>query len=130
MVPEGLIIVASNHGPAQTMDKLVAAVKEKGMAVLAHVNHAEAAAGVGMELRPTDLLVFGSPKGGTPLMQSVQTIGIDLPLKALVWQDSDGRTWLVYNDPAWFAKRHGVENEKVITTMREILAALAAKATT
>lgn len=129
MVPEGLVILASNHDPVETMEKLIAAVKDKGMAVLARVNHSEAAASVGMELRPTDLLVFGNPKGGTPLMQAVQTIGIDLPLKALVWQDLDGQTWLGYNDPAWLSKRHGVENDKVVAAMRELLAALGAKAT-
>ena len=122
--------MASNHCAVETIDKLVSAVTEKGMAVLAHINHAEAAAQVGMDLRPTDLLVFGNPKGGTPLMQSVQTIGIDLPLKALIWQDTDGRTWLGYNDPAWLAKRHGVENVRVISAMREVLEMLAAKATT
>jgi uncharacterized protein (DUF302 family) len=89
------------------MQRLEAAVKAKGMTVFAHVDHAAAAAEVGLNLRPTDLLIFGSPKGGTPLMQSTQTIGIDLPLKALVWQDDKGKTWLSYNDPAWLVQRHG-----------------------
>lgn len=130
MTPEGLVVCASAHGPQETMQKLMAVVSEKGLAILAHVDHAGAAAKVGLELRPTDLLVFGNPKGGTPLMQANQTIGIDLPLKALVWQDQDGRTWLGYNDPAWFCARHGVENDKVVAAMRELLAALAATATT
>jgi uncharacterized protein (DUF302 family) len=129
-MPEGLIVVASAHAPAQTMQKLMTALGEKGLAVLAHVDHAGAAARAGMELRPTDLLLFGNPKGGTPLMQAEQTMGIDLPLKALVWQDQDGKTWLGYNDPAWLAKRHGVENDKVVSAMREMLAAVAARATT
>ena len=129
MMPEGLVVSPSAHGPAETMRKLMAAVTEKGLAILAHVDHAAAAATVGMELRPTDLLVFGNPKGGTPLMQASQTIGIDLPLKALVWQDQDGKTWLGYNDPAWFCARHGVDNDKVIAAMRAMLAALAAQAT-
>jgi uncharacterized protein (DUF302 family) len=111
------------------MQKLIAAVTEKGLAVLAHVDHAGAAAKAGLALRPTDLLVFGKPEGGTPLMQAEQTMGIDLPLKALVWQDQDGKTWLGYNDPGWLAARHGVENNKVVGAMREMLAALAAKAT-
>jgi uncharacterized protein (DUF302 family) len=111
------------------MQKLIAAVADKGLSVLAHVDHAGAAAKAGLELRPTDLLVFGNPKGGTPLMQVNQTIGIDLPLKVLVWQDQDGKTWLGYNDPGWLAARHGVENGKVVAAMREMLAALAAKAT-
>jgi uncharacterized protein (DUF302 family) len=129
-MPEGLIVVASAHGPGETMQKLMTALGEKGLAVLAHVDHAGAAARAGLELRPTDLLVFGKPEGGTPLMQAQQTMGIDLPLKALVWQDQDGKTWLGYNDPAWLAKRHGVENDKVVTAMREMLAALAAMVTT
>ena len=129
MTPEGLVVSASAHGPAETMRKLMAAVTEKGLAILAHVDHAAAAAKAGMELRPTDLLVFGNPKGGTPLMQAGQTIGIDLPLKALVWQDQDGKTWLGYNDPAWFCARHGVDNDTVIVAMRGMLAALAAQAT-
>ena len=82
-----------------------------------------------MELRPADLLIFGNPKGGTPLMQACQTMGIDLPLKTLVWQDQDGKTWLGYNDPGWLSARHGVENDKVVAAMREMLAALAAQAT-
>jgi uncharacterized protein (DUF302 family) len=111
------------------MRKLIAAVTEKGLAVLAHVDHAGAAAKAGLVLRPTDLLVFGKPEGGTPLMQAEQTMGIDLPLKALVWQDQDGKTRLGYNDPAWLVTRHGVGNDKVVGAMREMLAALAAKAT-
>jgi uncharacterized protein (DUF302 family) len=129
MTPDGLVVSASAHGPTETMQKLIAAVAEKGLSVLAHVDHAGAAAKMGMELRPTDLLVFGNPKGGTPLMQLNQTMGIDLPLKALVWQDQEGKTWLGYNDPGWLAARHGVESGKVVAAMREMLAALAAKAT-
>jgi uncharacterized protein (DUF302 family) len=126
---EGLIVTASTHGPAETLQKLIAAVTEKGFAVVAHVDHAGAATKAGMALRSTDLLIFGNPKGGTPLMQAQQTMGIDLPLKALVWQDQDGKTWLGYNDPGWLAARHDVENDKVVGAMREMLAGLAAKAT-
>jgi uncharacterized protein (DUF302 family) len=129
MTPEGLVVSPSAHGPADTMQRLIAAVTAKGLAILAHIDHAGAAAKVGMELRPTDLLIFGNPKGGTPLMQASQTMGIDLPLKALVWQDGDGKTWLGYNDPAWFCARHGVDNDKVAAAMREMLVALAAQAT-
>jgi len=123
------VISSSTHGPAETMQRLIAAVAAKGLSILAHIDHAGAAAKVGMDLRPTDLLIFGNPKGGTPLMQASQTLGIDLPLKALVWQDQDAKTWLGYNDPAWFCARHGVENDKVAAAMREMLAALAAQAT-
>jgi uncharacterized protein (DUF302 family) len=126
---EGLIVTPSAHGPAETMRKLIDAVTEKGLVVLAHIDHAAAAAKAGLELRPTDLLIFGNAKGGTPLMQAGQTMGIDLPLKALVWQDQDGHTLLGYNDPAWLAERHGVKNEQVVAGMRAALAAVAAKAT-
>jgi uncharacterized protein (DUF302 family) len=129
MMVEGLIVTPSAHGPAETMKKLIDAVTEKGLVVLAHIDHAAAAAKAGLELRPTDLLIFGNAKGGTPLMQSGQTMGIDLPLKALVWQDQDGHTLLGYNDPAWLAERHGVKNEQVVAAMRAALAAVAAKAT-
>jgi uncharacterized protein (DUF302 family) len=77
------------------------------MTVFAHIDHAAGAAQVSMTLRPTNFLISGSPKGGTPLTQSAQSIGIDLPLKALVWEDADGRIWPSYNDPAWMVQRHG-----------------------
>ena len=126
---EGLIVMPSAHGPALTMQRLIAAVTEKGLAVLAHIDHAGAAAKAGLALRPTDLLIFGAAKGGTPLLQAEQSMGIDLPLKALVWEDADGHTLLCYNDPAWLAERHGVENDKVIAALRDVLAVVAAKAT-
>src|SRR5579862_9816272 len=106
--PEGLVVIQSRHGPAETADRLAAAIAEHGMTVMARIDHAGAAAKVGMQLRATELLIFGNPRGGTPLMQAAQTIGIDLPLKALVWQDEEGRTWVGYNDPRWLAARHGV----------------------
>jgi len=90
------------------MDRLEAEVKTQGMTVFARIDHAAGAAEAGLSLQPTELLIFGSPKGGTPLMQSAQTIGIDLPLKALVWQDASDNTWLSYNDPSWLVKRHGL----------------------
>jgi uncharacterized protein (DUF302 family) len=108
MAADGLITIRSSYGPEETMNRLEAEVRGKGMIIFARVDHAAGAAAVGMSLRPTDLLVFGAAKGGTPLMESAQTIGIDLPLKALVWQDASGATWLSYNDIEWLAKRHGV----------------------
>ena len=107
MTPDGLTACVSSHGPKETMDRLIAAVTSRGMTVLARIDHAAAAAKTGMELRPTEVVLFGNPRAGTPLMQSAQTMGIDLPLKALVWQDAGGKTWLAYNDPNWLAKRHG-----------------------
>ena len=112
MKPDGLMTLRSSHGPAKTMDRLVEAVTRSGMAVLARIDHAGAAQKVGLDLRPTEVLIFGNPKAGTPLMQEVQTMGIDLPLKALVWQDEAGATWLSYNDPSWLAARHGLGSGK------------------
>jgi len=91
------------------MSRLEAAVNAKGMSVFARIDHAAGAASIGTLLRPTQVLIFGNPKGGTPLMQSTQTIAVDLPLRALVWQDASGKTWLSYNDPAWLAKRHALD---------------------
>jgi uncharacterized protein (DUF302 family) len=132
MAAQGLTTVASSHGPQDTMNRLEAAVKAKGMTVFARIDHAEGAAGVGLSLRPTEVLVFGNARAGTPLMQSVQTIGIDLPLKALVWQDASGNTWLSYNDPAWLAQRHGLsgETETAVGNMTAALDAVAKAATT
>jgi uncharacterized protein (DUF302 family) len=109
MAADGLITIRSSYGPKETMDRLEAEVKGKGLTVFAHVDHAAGATAVGLPLRPTDLLIFGNAKGGTPLMQAAQTMGIDLPLKILVWQDAAGQTWLSYNDPHWLAKRHGID---------------------
>ena len=131
MAAEGLVTVKSAFGPEETMQRLEAEVKAKGMTVFAHVDHAAGAAAVDMKLRPTDLLIFGAAKGGTPLMQSVQTIGIDLPLKALVWQDEAGATWLSYNDPAYLAHRHGLgESTSAPVNAMGALKAIATKATT
>jgi uncharacterized protein (DUF302 family) len=109
-MPAGLTTIASNHTAAETIDRLAAAVTARGMTVFARIDHAQGAATVGQALRPTQLLIFGHPKGGTPLMQDQQVAGIDLPLKALAWQDQDGRVWLSYNSPAWIAQRHGLGN--------------------
>ena len=111
MAADGLITLRSSYGPKQTMNRLETEVKAKGLTVFARIDHAAGAAEVGLQLRPTELLIFGNAKGGTPLMQSVQTIGIDLPLKVVVWQDAAGTTWLSYNDPNWLAKRHGLGHE-------------------
>ena len=131
MAIDGLITIKSSFGPEDTMKRLEAEVKAKGLTVFAHVDHAAGAAAVGMNLRPTDLIIFGNAKGGTPLMQQVQTIGIDLPLKALVWQDEAGMTWLSYNDPAYLAGRHGVGEpaKAVVAALAGALHAIATKAT-
>ena len=132
MTTQGLTTIQSNFGPKDTMNKLEAAVQAKGMTVFARIDHAAGATAAGLTLRPTEVLIFGNAKGGTPLMNSVQTIGLDLPLKALVWQDASGNTWLSYNDPAWLAKRHGIgaETEPAVNNMTAALNAVAKAATT
>jgi uncharacterized protein (DUF302 family) len=131
MAADGLTTLSSSHGPKDTMDRLAAEITARGMTIFARVDHAAGAAEAGLSLRPTELLIFGNAKGGTPLMQSDQTIGIDLPLKALVWQDASGRTWLSYNDPGWLAKRHGLgaEVDPAVKAMAAALNAIATKAT-
>jgi uncharacterized protein (DUF302 family) len=112
MPVQGLTTLKSNNGPRETMNRLETAVKAKGMTVFARIDHAAGASAVDMSLNPTEVLIFGNARGGTPLMQSAQTIGIDLPLKALVWQNASGETWLSYNDPAWLAERHGLSGKE------------------
>lgn len=129
MMPEGLVVVSCTRPPKEAMDRLAASVTRHGMTVFARIDHAAAAKDVGMTLQPTEVLIFGNPKGGTPLMQAVQTLGIDLPLKALVWQDSAGKTWIGYNDPGWLAKRHGVTGcEPILDAMTRALAVMAKEA--
>ena len=132
MAVEGLITVRSGYGPKETMDRLEAEVKARSLSVFARIDHAAGAAGVGMTLRATELLIFGNARGGTPLMQAVQTIGIDLPLKALVWQDGAGATWLSYNDPNWLAKRHGLgpDVQATLNILSGALSAIAKQAAT
>lgn len=106
---DGMTVVSSPHDVAATMDKLQAVVTSKGMTVMARVNHAANAEKAGMELRPTQLLIFGNPKVGTPLMLCSQSIAIDLPQKMLVWQDEAGKVFLAFNDPAYLKGRHATE---------------------
>jgi uncharacterized protein (DUF302 family) len=131
MAADGLTTLRSSYGPKDTIERLEAEVKARGMTVFARIDHAAGAAAVGLTLRPTEVVIFGNANGGTPLMQSTQTVGIDLPLKALVWQDAAGSTWLSYNDPSWLAQRHGLgrEVEATITAMTTMLGALAKAAT-
>jgi uncharacterized protein (DUF302 family) len=132
MAVDGLITLRSTFDPRETMAKLKAEIVARGMTVFAHIDHAAGAAAVDMTLRPTELLIFGAAKGGTPLMQQAQTIGIDLPLKALVWQDDAGATFVSYNDPAFLTQRHGLGEaaKPVVDAMSGALKAIATKATT
>src|SRR5580658_322819 len=111
MTVEGLITIPSAFDPGQTVDRLVAEVEARGMTVFARIDHSAGASEVGLTLRATVVLIVGNAKGGTPLMQAAQTIGIDLPLKVLVHQDADGSVFLSYNDPRWLARRHEIETE-------------------
>lgn len=125
---DGLITVKSAHSVKDTMDRLETAAKGKGLNVFLRVDHAAGAKKVGKNLRPTELLVFGNPQGGTPLMECAQTSGIDLPLKALAWQDAGGQVWLGYNDPQYLAKRHDAGSCAVVPNLLKALAGLAADA--
>jgi uncharacterized protein (DUF302 family) len=122
---DGLVAVKSPHGAKATMDKMEELVKQRGLIVFARIDHAAGAAKIGKPLRPTELLIFGNPQGGTPFMECAQSVGIDLPLKALVWQDAAGQVWLGYNDPAFLAQRHGVPQCPVVENLRKALAGLA-----
>ena len=130
MSDNGLITLESARGVNDTVDAIEADITSKGLTVFARVDHAAGAREVGLALRPTLLVIFGNAKGGTPLMQAQQAIGIDLPLKALVWQDASGVTWLSYNDPAWLARRHGLGHgaDPTVQALTAALGAIAKKA--
>jgi len=126
---DGLTTIASSFGPKETMDRLEAEIRAQRMTVFARIDHAGGAALAGLKLAPTELIIFGNARGGTPLMQSVQTIGIDLPLKALVWEDAAGKTWISYNEPKWIVQRHGVANaQPMVTKMTDLLSAISTAA--
>ncbi len=131
MTDNGLTTIESPHDVKVTLDRLEAAAKAKGLTVFARVDHGAGATSAGLQLRPTQLLIFGNAKGGTPLMQAQQTIGIDLPLKALAWQDSAGKTWLSWNEPTWLAARHGLAGDggDVAKALAGAIRALAQEAT-
>jgi len=128
-VVEGLATIPSHFGPNETVARLETEIRTSGMQMFARIDHAAGAADVGLPLRPTELIIFGNARGGTPLMESVQTVGIDLPLKALVWQDAFGKIWLSYNEPNWIAQRHRVTNQDaVLGKMSDLLSAIAKRA--
>jgi len=111
MKPDGLTMRFSRYAPQETMNRLAAAVSKRGMTVFARMDHAASAASIGMELPPREVLLFGDPQRQTALMQQAKTIAIDLPLRALVWQDPEGKTCVAYQNAKWLARRHGVEGE-------------------
>jgi len=126
----GLITLQSDFSVHETLDRLEAAARARGMTVFARVDHAAGARSVDLELRPLELVLFGSPRAGTPLMQGSPTLGIDLPLKALAWEDERGSVWLSYDEPAWLVARHGAGGrfEETIARMSAGLADLAERA--
>jgi uncharacterized protein (DUF302 family) len=127
---DGLISIESRFSVAQTIDRLADAATAAGLAVFARIDHGKGAQDAGMELRPTELLIFGHPKGGTPLMQDRQAAGIDLPVRALAWEDESGQVWLGYDDTEWLAKRHGLgaASAQALTALRTGIAKLVSAA--
>lgn len=130
LAAEGVVQVKSAHPVQETADRLVSALEAKGMRVFLRVDHAAGAKQTGGTLRPTELLIFGNPEVGTPLMSCRQTIGLDLPQKALVWQDQQGAVWLSYNEPAYLARRHDLQGcEAVLEKVAAALSGFARAAT-
>jgi uncharacterized protein (DUF302 family) len=124
----GIIDRPSNHSVDLTVDKLKGILQSKGVTLFALVDHSGEAEKVGMRMRPTKLLIFGSPKAGTPLMLAAPSIGIDLPLKILVWEDGQGKAWISYNSPQYLQQRHGLPQELLQNiAVVETLAAKAAE---
>ena len=123
---KGIIDRPSNYSVEQTVDRLKNILQSKGVTLFALVDHSGEAEKVGMKMRPTKLLIFGSPKAGTPLMLAAPSIAIDLPLKILVWEDSQGKVWISYNSPEYLKERHGVPQELLANIA--VVEALAAKA--
>ena len=127
MVPatnKGIIDRPSNHSVEQTVDRLKNILQSKGVTLFALVDHSGEAEKVGMNMRPTKLLIFGSPRAGTPLMLAARSIAIDLPLKILVWEDGEGKVWMSYNSPEYLKERHGLpqellQNIAVVETLAE-----------
>ncbi len=127
MADDGLVTIHSMRSAQDTIEGVEAAVKAKGATLFAKIDHAAGATEAGATLRPTTLIIFGNARAGTPLMKSNQRIGIDLPLKMLVWKDSEGEVWLTYDDPAWIARRHGIDTqfEPVMRAMSATLSEIA-----
>jgi uncharacterized protein (DUF302 family) len=124
-----LVTLPSAHGAAETLEPLKALLAQKGIEVFAHIDHAAGAREVGLPLRPTQVLIFGNPRAGTPLMQRRQTIGLDLPLRALVWEDADRKVWLTYRRVADLARQHRVTGrDEAVQALDDGLGALAREA--
>ncbi len=126
----GIITKESSHQVKETADRLENILQTKGMTVFKRIDHAEGAAKIGKILRPTELIIFGNPKVGTPLMQCSQGAAIDLPQKALIWEDEAGKVWLSYNEPKYLAQRHDIKGcDEVLLKIKNALNNFATKAT-
>jgi uncharacterized protein (DUF302 family) len=125
-----LVTVSSENSVRDTADSLAKLIEKNGLRVFARIDHAANATQVGLELRPTELLIFGHPKGGTPLMQDRQTVGLDLPFKALIWEDEEARVWLTYADPDHLTGRHGLSasSAPVLAAIKQGVATMAREA--
>ncbi len=131
MAADGLINVQSAFSVKETTDRLENILNEKGMTIFNQINHSDAARGVGVELRETRLIIFGNPKVGSPLMQCQQSIAIDLPQKAIIWEDNQSKVWISYNDPRYLKKRHHIIGcDKVITKVEKALSGITKAAAT
>ncbi len=130
MAVEGLVTIPTSFSQKEALERLKAEIASHGLELFAEVDHAKNAKEAALTLRPETVLVFGSAKAGTPLMLANQAVGIDLPLKALVWQDATGKTWITYSDPVWIARRYELPAEamQLAEKMRQGLEALAGKA--
>jgi uncharacterized protein (DUF302 family) len=128
--PEGLTTIKSQYGPAETLTRLKNSIAAHGLTIFADIDHAAGAKDVGMDLLPTRVVIFGSPKSGTPLMRLSDTIGLQLPLKILVRQQANGETFLAYDDPAWISRRYGLEEAAapVVAKMQAAMTAIAGEA--
>jgi len=129
LAADGLINVPSTFTVEETADRLESVLNEKGMTIFNRIKHSEAAANIGIELRKTELMIFGNPKVGSPLMKCQQSVAIDLPQKALIWEDENAKVWISYNDPRYLEKRHDISGcEEVITKIEKALAGIAKSA--
>jgi uncharacterized protein (DUF302 family) len=109
----GLVHVASSRSVPETLEKLQTTIEARGLKIFALIDHSGEAEKAGLKMRPTELLLFGSPKAGTPLMTAAPTLAIDLPLKTLVWEDADGKVWVSYNSPEYLQQRHRIPADLV-----------------
>ncbi|WP_421862313.1 DUF302 domain-containing protein [Motiliproteus sp.] len=130
LAAEGVISIESPYSVKETADRFESILNNKGLTIFTRINHSQNAAKVDLELAPTEVVIFGNPKVGTPLMQCAASAAIDLPQKALFWQDQQGQVWLSYNDPAYLKKRHDIGNcDPVIDKISGVLGKLSKAAT-